>query len=63
MASVGTYTVEASDLLRSHTISVRVKGMGRARVRLWLCVQIIRLAAFVGGLGLKIEDAEIEVRV
>jgi len=42
---------EAGGLVKQITLRVTIKGMRRWNVRLWLALLLIRLGAWVAGLG------------
>ena len=48
--------VPISSVTPNLTVHVRVTGVKTWRVRLWLAMRLIRLAARVAGVGLRIED-------
>ena len=48
--------VNINKLSRHITLNVRIVGIRRFRARVWLGIQIIRLAVLVSGLGLVIEN-------
>jgi hypothetical protein len=56
MASIASdTTVNMSDVANSMSITVRVKGVRIFRVRMWMMIQILRLAAFVSPVSTFIE--------
>lgn len=55
MAELGK--LRASDLLKSVTLTVKITGLRSFRVRVWLGVQLLKLAARIIGVG-KIEIEE-----
>jgi hypothetical protein len=46
--------VKASELYS--TLTLRIKGLAMAKLRIRLCARIIRFAAWVGGVTVVIED-------
>jgi len=54
--SVKTVNVKYSDALKNINVHVRVTGVKRARVRLWIAMRIIAIGVWVSGMGLKIEE-------
>lgn len=50
--------VDANETLRDFTIDVevRVVHLRRVKLRLWLAVRLCHLAAWVGGMGLKVNQ-------
>ena len=40
---------DASKYVKSITVAVKITGMNMVRFRLWLSIQIIRFAVWVGG--------------
>jgi hypothetical protein len=56
MASMtGKTTVNMSDVAKSMSITVRVKGVRIFRFRMWLAIQILKLAAFVSPVSTFVE--------
>lgn len=54
-----TVVIDAMDHARTHVefqVEVRVINVWQVKVRLWLAVQIVKLAAWVGGVGLKVNQ-------
>lgn len=54
-----TVVIDAMDHARTHLeiqVEVRVINVRIVKIRLWLAVQICKLAAWVGGIGLKINQ-------
>ena len=51
-------TLDAHKLSRSITLKVRVRGVRTMVVRWWLCAQVLRLAAFIGGFAMVVEIVE-----
>lgn len=50
--------VDAVDLMRHMTMNVKVRRMRTVRVRIWLGTKVIRLGAWIIGVGaIHIEDA------
>ena len=52
------YELDQVKLMRNLTIRVRLIRTREMRVRLWIAVQLIRLATWVTGMGLEIEHEE-----
>lgn len=55
MASIGEVRVPAAKAIQSLTLKVRVTGMRRFRIRMWLAIRLLKLAAWVIGTGIEIE--------
>jgi hypothetical protein len=52
--------IDAQDLARrtiTLNVDVRVVNLRRVKARLWLAVQVCRLAAWVGGIGLQVNQS------
>lgn len=58
MAALNAIDVPMSDVTRNMTIQLTVSGLRTFKVRLWLCCQIIRFGAWVGGFGFIVEDGD-----
>ena len=52
-----TINVSASEAVRRLEFKVTVTGIKTMRVRMWLGVRLIRLAAMVIGCGIKVEES------
>ncbi|OWK34968.1 hypothetical protein [Fimbriiglobus ruber] len=57
MALCNTVTVDQTDLMRSVTLVVRLVGVRRFKIRVWVAIQLLRLAAAV----LRVGKVEIEL--
>ncbi len=55
MASCST-TIKASKVMRGFDLVVTVTGIRKARLRLKCGMLLMRLAAWVGGVGFRVED-------
>ena len=55
MATIDTLTVDARKIISNVTISVRMKGFGVAKARLWLASKIMCLAGLVAGCQCEVE--------
>lgn len=55
MAQLGEVRVPAAKAMQSLTIKVRVTGLRRFKLRLWLGTQLLKLAAWVIGANIEIE--------
>lgn len=51
-------TLDATKIMRRATITVTLKRAREMRMRLWLAVKLIRLAAWVTGMGIEIVDGK-----
>lgn len=49
--------VNAEDVLRQYTMTVEIRHMRRARVRVWIALRLARLAARIGNFGLQEHEA------
>jgi len=47
--------IPVSSVMRNVTMHVTVSGVRTLRVRLWLAVWILRLAALVAGCGIRVD--------
>ncbi|HZQ08608.1 MAG TPA: hypothetical protein VFD70_18645 [Anaerolineae bacterium] len=54
MAEIGTVSVNAEESLRQVQMKIRVTHYQRMRVRLWLAIRLIQLAALVSGMGIQV---------
>jgi hypothetical protein len=52
--STNIITAPIAPVIKQHTITVKVKGIGMFRARLWLAVQVIRLGVWVSGFGCEV---------
>ena len=51
--------IDAMEHVRTHVVlnvEVRIVNLRLVKMRLWIAVQICRLAAYVGGIGLKVNQ-------
>ena len=48
-------SINASDAMPLVTIKVRIKGLRRFRIRLWITTKLFLLAALVSGMKIEIE--------
>jgi hypothetical protein len=46
--------IKAVDAMRDMTITVRITGMKELRLRLWIGVRLVRLAARIMGMGIEV---------
>ena len=51
MTAASDVAVNVGHVLHRATITVRVSGMSRARARIWLGTQVIKLGGWVIGVG------------
>lgn len=49
-------TLNSKSLMQNIVVTVKFRGRRRMFFRIWLCSQIFRFGAWVGNVGLKIED-------
>ena len=54
--AVDVYQSDMNDAVRNITLTVRVVGQRRFGVKLWVSRQLLKLAAWVSGMGIKFED-------
>jgi hypothetical protein len=55
MAKLGEVRFPVAKALQSMTLQVRVTGLRRFRIRVWLGIRLLKLAAWVIGTGINIE--------
>ena len=56
MANLGEVQVPIAAAAKGITVRVRVTGVGRWRVRLWVALKLIRLATWIAGMGLEVRN-------
>lgn len=60
MASESMYvrSIKMSDCMRKIILKVRITGLNVHRIRMFLSIKLIKLAAFIAGCGLEIETGK-----
>ena len=55
---MATFEADAKDIARQLDITVKLRGLARWKVRAWLGVQLIRLAAWIMWVNVEFDDGE-----
>ena len=58
MAHAGTLKVSAKEAAKRMTMTVKITGVKRFRLRIWCMVKLIKLAHWVGGIPMKIVEED-----
>jgi hypothetical protein len=51
-------TIPISSIAKNMTMNVKVTGLARFKIRAWIAIKLIRIAACIMGVGITVEGPE-----